>query len=292
MSISNKLACDITDSDIAKGSLKRFNGGGAGSGIYKTTNGGKSWQELTNGIPEGDKGRIGLAVSRTNPKVLYAVVEHAEESGVYRSKNKGKSWKKVNKLNPRPMYYSEIFVDPEDQDRVYVLGTEFYMRDNGGQTFRQMPTRPTYDVGIHSDYHALWLDPNNPKHFYLAGDSGLHVTWDRGETYRRINNFPIGQFYAIGYDMSTPYLIYGGMQDNHSWVAPSATRRWIGIINDDWKQMGFGDGMYHQPDPTSQRYVYTNAQNGNLTRLDGVTGDRLDIQPYPPQDEKPYRFDW
>ncbi len=269
-----------------------FNGGGAGSGIYKTTNGGKSWQELTNGIPEGDKGRIGLAVSRTNPKVLYAVVEHAEESGVYRSKNKGKSWKKVNKLNPRPMYYSEIFVDPEDQDRVYVLGTEFYMSDDGGQTFRQMPTRPTYDVGIHSDHHALWIDPNNPKHFYLAGDSGLQVTWDRGETYRRINNFPIGQFYAIGYDMSTPYLIYGGMQDNHSWVAPGATRRWIGIINDDWKQMGFGDGMYHQPDPTSQRYVYTNAQNGNLTRLDGVTGDRLDIQPHPPQDEKPYRFDW
>ena len=269
-----------------------FNGGGPGSGIYKTTNGGKSWRELTEGIPEGDKGRIGLAVSRTNSKVVYAIIEHAKESGVYRSDNKGKSWKKVNELNPRPMYYSEIFVDPTDKDRVYVLGTEFYMSADGGQTFRQMPTRPTYDVGVHSDHHTLWINPNNPEHFYLAGDAGLHESWDRGETYHRINNFPIGQFYAIGFDMSDPYLIYGGMQDNHSWVGANATRRWIGIINDDWKQMGFGDGMYHQPDPTSQRYVYTNAQNGNLTRLDGVTGDRLDIQPFPPEDEKPYRFDW
>jgi len=269
-----------------------FNGGGPGSGIYKTTNGGKSWQELTKGLPQGDKGRIGLAISRTNPKVVYALIQHAKESGVYRSNNKGKSWKKVNQLNPRPMYYSEILVDPTDENRVYVLGTEFYMSADGGNTFRQIPTRPTYDVGIHSDHHSLWIDPNNPEHFYLAGDAGLHESWDRGETYSRINNFPIGQFYAIGVDMSEPYLIYGGMQDNHSWVAPSATRRWIGIIDDDWKQMGFGDGMYHQPDPTSQRYVYTNAQNGSLTRLDGITGDRLDIQPYPPEGEKPYRFDW
>lgn len=269
-----------------------FNGGGPGSGIWKTTNGGKKWQKLSNGIPEGDKGRIGLAIARSNTNVVYAIIEHAKESGVYRSDNKGKSWQKVNKLNPRPMYYSHIFVDPTDENRIYVLATEFFMSEDGGKTFRQMPTRPTYDVGVHSDHHSLWINPNNPMHFYLAGDAGLHESWDRGETYRHINNFPIGQFYAIGFDMSTPYQIYGGMQDNHSWVGPSATRRWIGIINDDWKQMGFGDGMYHQPDPTSSRFVYTNAQNGNLTRLDGRTGDRLDIQPYPKQGEKPYRFDW
>ncbi|MCG8606295.1 hypothetical protein MJD09_15090 [bacterium] len=269
-----------------------FNGGGPGSGIYKTVDGGNNWQKLTNGLPEGDKGRIGLALSKSNPSSLYAIIQHADEGGIYRSQDEGASWTKVNKLNPRPMYYSHIFVDPTDENRVYVLATSFYMSEDGGKTFRQMPTRPTYDVGVHSDFHSLWINPNNPKHFYLAGDAGLHETWDRGETYRRINNLPIGQFYAIGVDMQTPYRVWGGMQDNHSWVGPSATRRWIGIINDDWQQIGFGDGMYHQPDLTDERYVYANAQNGNLTRFDPATGDRLDIQPHPPDREKPYRFDW
>ncbi len=269
-----------------------FNGGGPGSAIYKTTDGGKTWKKLTNGIPKGDKGRIGLAVARSNPDVVYAIIEHAKEKGVYRSNDKGETWQKVNKLNPRPMYYSEIFVDPTDENRVYVLGVEFYRSDDGGKTFRQMPTRPTYDVGVHSDHHALWIDPNNPEHLLLGGDSGLYVSWDGGETFQRINNIPIGQFYAIGFDMEEPYNIYGGMQDNHSWMGPSETRRWIGIIDDDWKQIGFGDGMYQQPDPTSTRYVYVLAQNGEFNRFDALTGDRLDIRPYPPEGEKPYRFDW
>lgn len=269
-----------------------FNGGGPGSGIYKTTNGGRSWQELTSGIPEGDKGRIGLALAQTNARVLYATIQHANESGIYRSVNGGMTWTKVNDLNPRPMYYSHIYVDPTDENCVYVLGVEFYMSEDGGHTFRQMPTRPVYDVGVHSDHHTLWIDPANTEHFYLAGDAGLHETWDRGETYNHLNNFPIGQFYAIGVDMRKPYFVYGGMQDTHSWLGPSATRRWIGIVNDDWWQIGFGDGMYHQPDPTNHRFVYSNAQNGNLTRLDAETGDILDIRPYPPGGEKAYRFDW
>ncbi len=269
-----------------------FNGGGPGSGIYKTTDGGKTWNKLTEGLPEGDKGRIGLAIASTNPKVIYATIQHAKESGVYRSQDSGKTWNKVNKLNPRPMYYSHIFVDPTDENRVYILATTFYMSEDGGKMFREMPIRPTYDVGVHSDHHTMWINPGNPKHFFLAGDAGLHETWDRGETFRRINNFPIGQFYAIGFDMRVPYRIYGGMQDNHSWMGPSSTRRWMGIINDDWKQIGFGDGMYQQPDLTSHRYVYSNSQNGSLSRIDAETGDRLDIRPYPPADEKPYRFDW
>lgn len=269
-----------------------FNGGGPGSGIYKTTDGGETWDELANGIPDGDKGRIGLAIAETDPNTLYATIEHADSSGTYRTTDAGQSWKRVNDLNPRPMYYSHIFVDPTDEDRVYILATEFYMSKDGGKTFRQMPTRPTYDVGVHSDHHTMWISPSNPEHFYLAGDAGLHESWDRGETYHRMNNIPIGQFYAIGLDMRDPYYIYGGMQDNHSWMGPNATRRWIGIINDDWSQIGFGDGMYHRPDPTNYRYVYSNAQNGEITRLDPKTGDLLDIRPRTNDEDEEYRFDW
>jgi photosystem II stability/assembly factor-like uncharacterized protein len=268
-----------------------FNGGGPGSGIYKTTDGGATWTELTNGIPEGDKGRIGLAIAETNPDVLYATIEHAEEDGTFRSRDAGQTWTKVNELNPRPMYYSHIYVDPTNEERVYVLSYEPYLSEDGGDTFRRLPARKTYDVGVHSDHHAMWINPNNPEHFYLVGDAGLHETFDRGQTYKRINNLPIGQFYAIGIDMRDPYYIYGGMQDNHSWMGPSETRRWIGIINDDWSQIGFGDGTYMQPDPTSHRYVYVGSQNGGLVRLDAETGDHLDVEPLPPEGDD-YRFDW
>ena len=269
-----------------------FNGGGPGSGIYKTTDGGTSWRRLESGVPEGDLGRIGLAIAATNPQVLNATIQHATESGTYRSVNGGEAWARVDTINPRPMYYSHVYIDPTNADRVYVLATSFYKSEDGGRGLEMMPTRPTYDVGVHSDFHTLWIDPGDSRHFYLAGDAGLHETWDRGMTYIRINNFPIGQFYGVGVDMRDPYWIYGGMQDNHSWMGPSRTRHWIGIINDDWWQIGFGDGMYQQPDPTTYRYVYSNAQNGNLQRVDPETGDRLEITPHPPAGDSAYRFDW
>ena len=269
-----------------------FNGGGPGSGIYKTIDGGRTWRELTNGIPAGDKGRIGLAIAETDPMVLSALIEHASEGGTYRSKDGGVTWEKVNRLNQRPMYYSHIYIDPTNENRVYSAATSFYKSEDGGRNFRTMPTRPTYDVGVHSDFHTMWIDPNDSRHFYLAGDAGLHETWDRGETFIRINNLPIGQFYGIGVDMRDPYYIYGGMQDNHSWLGPSRTRSWIGIINDEWRQIGFGDGMYHQADSSNYRFVYGAAQNGVIVRLDPLTGDHLDIRPEPPDGEPSYRFDW
>jgi photosystem II stability/assembly factor-like uncharacterized protein len=269
-----------------------FNGGGPGSGIYKTTNGGRSWRELTNGIPGGDKGRIGLAIAKTNPQILNATIEHASEGGSYRTEDGGANWERVNELNQRPMYYSEVFIDPTNENRVYELATSFYKSEDGGHTFRNMPIRPTYDVGVHSDFHGLWIDPTNPEHFYLAGDAGLYESWDGGTTFIRINNIPIAQFYAIGADNREPYFIYGGLQDNHSWMGPSATRHWIGIINDDWRQIGFGDGMYHQPDPTDHRFEYGTAQNGSIVRLNTETGDLLDVRPYPPEGEPDYRWDW
>jgi hypothetical protein len=268
-----------------------FNGGGPGSGIYKTTDGGKTWNELTGGLPPGEKGRIGLAASKTRSNIIYATIEQADSSGFYRSGNGGRTWKRVNKLNPRPMYYSHIFVDPNNDDIVYMLATEFYRTKDAGKTFYQMPTRPTYDVGVHSDHHTLWINPNNSNHFFLAGDAGLHESWDGGVAYNRLNNIPIGQFYGIGADMEVPYNIYGGMQDNHSWMGPSATRHWLGILADDWKQVGFGDGMYQQPDPESS-LLYNASQNGNIIRVDRKTGNMQGLKPFPSDSKEKYRFDW
>ena len=268
-----------------------FNGGGPGSGIYKTTDGGENWRELTNGLPEGDKGRIGIAISESNPRILNALVQHDTESGGYRSEDGGESWEKVSDQNIRPMYYSHVFIDPTNEDRIYTLATTAYRSEDGGRSFTEIAERPTYDVGVHADHHTMWIDPADPEHFYLAGDAGLHETYDMGVTFRRIHNLPIGQFYGITVDNRDPYWIYGGMQDNHSWMGPSATRSWEGIVDDDWRQTGFGDGMYQQADPDG-RTIYINSQNGGWTRFDNVTGDMMSLRLSAPEGEESYRWDW
>ena len=269
-----------------------FNGGGPGSAIHRSTDGGDNWEELTEGIPAGDKGRIGLAISRSNPMVLNALIEHTEDTGTFRSTDGGDTWEKMSDLNGRPMYYSHIYIDPNDENVVYTLATSSYRSRDGGRTWEDISARPTYDVGVHADMHTMWIDPSDPEHFYLAGDAGLHETYDGGINYRRINNIPIAQFYAIGVDMREPYWVHGGLQDNHSFAGPSRTRRWAGILNDDWRQTGFGDGMYQQPDPHDPRYVYVNSNGGGYVRVDADTGDQLDIRPQPPEGEERYRFDW
>ena len=268
-----------------------FNGGGPGSGVYKTTDGGDNWRELTNGLPAGDKGRIGIAIAATNPQILNILVQHPTDSGGYRSEDGGESWEKVSDQNIRPMYYSHIFIDPTNEDRVYTLATSSHRSEDGGRTFVEIAERPTYDVGVHADHHTMWIDPGNPEHFYLAGDAGLNETYDRGVTFRRIHNIPIGQFYGITVDNRDPYWIYGGMQDNHSWMGPSATRSWEGIVDDEWRQSGFGDGMYQQADPDG-RTIYVNAQNGSWTRFDNRTGDMMSLRLSAPEGEDPYRWDW
>lgn len=270
-----------------------FNGGGPGSGIYKTIDGGANWNELEGGLPPGDKGRIGIAISDSNPRVLNALIEHADRSlqGTYRTENGGLTWERVNALNGRPMYYSHIFIDPNDEDRVYELATDSYVSRDGGRTFSGIARRPTYDVGVHADHHTLWIDPNDSEHLYLAGDAGLHESYDGGVNFRRLNNFPIAQFYALGVDMRDPYWVYGGLQDNHSFMGPSQTRRWAGILNDDWMQSGFGDGMYWAADPRDARYSYGSSNGGNYFRFDTNTGDIVDVSPIEPPGEN-YRFDW
>lgn len=270
-----------------------FNGGGPGSAIYKTTDGGSTWQKLANGLPEGDKGRIGLAIAQTYPRMLLATVEHPTAGGTYRTEDGGETWVRANTTNPRPMYYSKVFIDPTNERRAYILGVEVFRSDDGGRSFRELPNSPTYDVGLKTDHHALWIDPRDPKWLYLAGDGGLHVSSDMGENWRRVNNFPIGQFYAIAADDRDPYWVYGGLQDNHSFMGPSATRHWLGIVNADWRQVGFSDGAYQQPDPFNPRWLFSSSTGMNLQRVDINTGDRLPIRPaLPPGDTGSVRFDW
>jgi photosystem II stability/assembly factor-like uncharacterized protein len=269
-----------------------FNGGGPGSGIYRSTDGGRTWARLSAGLPAGPMGRIGLATSVRSGGLVYAVVEHATLGGIYRSTDAGEHWTRMSGMNSRPAYYSALYVDPTDDARLYLLTRWFYTSDDAGATWRTLPTEPTYDVGLKGDYHAMWIDPTDSRHFYLAGDGGLYQTWDRGATYIRINNIPIGQFYGIGLDDRSPYWIYGGMQDNHSWEVPSATRHYLGITPGDWREIGFNDGIEQDVDADGPRYVYSNAVEGDLTLVDAFTGDRREIRPEAAPGQPPLRWEW
>jgi photosystem II stability/assembly factor-like uncharacterized protein len=268
-----------------------FNGGGPGSAIWKSTNGGTTWTRLENGVPSDDKGRIGLSIARSRPDVLVATIEHPSAGGTYRTEDAGATWKRLSGTNPRPMYYSKPSIDPTNDQRVWMMGVQPAKSEDGGNTFEPMPNSPTYDLGLKDDHHALWIDPTNPRHILLGGDGGLHESWDLGYTYARINNFSIGQFYRIAVDDRDPYWIYGGMQDAHSWMGPSATNHWMGILNSDWVQIGFSDGTGHAVGKEGARHVYSTSSGGSITRVDAITGDRYTIQPMAPSGES-YRFDW
>ena len=270
-----------------------FNGGGPDGGIFRTTDGGDTWERLEHGLPSGSVGRIGLEIAGSDPLSVFALVEHATESGLYRSRDRGASWERISDLNPRPMYYSHVEVDPTDIRRVYVLGSQFHLSDDGGRTFRtNRDMTPTYDIGVHGDHHALWIDPDAPEHLLLGNDGGIYESWDRAVTWRKINNIPLTQFYAISLDMETPYNIYGGAQDTHSWVGPSATRNQAGILNSDWRQTNFGDGMDQEAVPREPGIALASSQNGNPVRIDTATGNRTTVRPFPDEDEDRYRFHW
>ncbi|HXV62484.1 MAG TPA: hypothetical protein VEK15_17420 [Vicinamibacteria bacterium] len=264
-----------------------FNGGGPGSAIHKTTDGGRSWDKLTEGLPEGPMGRIGLDIYRKNPNVLYARIEHPEAGGVYRTDDAGASWSKLSSLNPRPMYFSQIRIDPIDDSRIYVLGTRLHVSDDGGRTF--------HDEGaarIHVDFHAMWINPANPDHVLLGGDGGVGISYDRSETYVWLDNMPLGQFYHVSYDMNAPYFVCGGLQDNNTWCGPSQVRSRDGIANDDWFIIGGGDGFVALADPDNPRVLYAESQNGRMNRVDRVTNERQSIRPEPEEGEPELRWNW
>jgi photosystem II stability/assembly factor-like uncharacterized protein len=263
-----------------------FNGGGPGSGIYRTENGGATWTKLAAGLPRADKGRIGLDLFRGDGRIVYATVEApGRESGVYRSVNRGDSWEQLTALNPRPMYFSQIRVDPKDRDRVYLLGSNrgFYVSDDGGRNFRDVFST------VHSEDHALWIDPDDTNHLIVGGDGGVSISWDRGATWLFRDNLPVSQFYEISVDMQDPYTICGGLQDNGHWCVPSATRLRTGISNRDAFNIGGGDGFYARIDPGDARTVVIESQEGRANRVDLATLERQSIQPLYPNPDAPSR---
>jgi len=263
-----------------------FNGGGPGSGLYGTTDGGETWARLTNGLPSGNTGRIGIDIFRSNPNVVYAVIEH-KQGGIFRSEDKGVSWKKMSSTNPRPMYYSKIRIDPNNDQRVWVLGASMYVSEDGGKSFST-----NYVRGVHSDHHAMWINPSDSNHMVLGSDGGIYFSYDRGKTWDFVNTLPLGQFYEIGFDMRNPYYVYGGLQDNGTWGGPSSTLNRIGVSNEDWVRIGGGDGFYTQVDPEDNNTIYAESQNGNLYRFDVRSGESKTIRPEPNDEKERYRFNW
>ncbi len=263
-----------------------MNGGGPNSGLWKTTDAGRTWTRLTTGLPEGSIGRSGLDVYRANPNIVYARIEHPTQGGVYRSDDAGTSWRKMGATNPRPMYFGVIKVDPKNDLRVYVPGLTVLVSDDGGKTFRSMEEK------IHVDYHAMWIDPSDPEHLMIGGDGGVGISYDRGAKWMWLPHLPVGQFYHIGFDMQTPYNICGGLQDNNTWCGPSQVRSKDGSANDNWFVAQGGDGFVGLIDPTNHRIIYAESQDGYIVRTDRVTNERKSIRPEAPTGQPALRWNW
>jgi photosystem II stability/assembly factor-like uncharacterized protein len=291
---------------------------GLGAGLYKTSDGGKTWTRLTRGLPGRLLGRCGLAVSRKDPRIVYAVVQTdrssvsktgqgpnlrkrvvtdaagrkflvdftPDDGGVFRSADGGRTWAFVNSLCPRPFYYGQIRIDPNDPRRVYVLGVSFFASADGGRTF----TTPLAGKKVHNDHHALWINPKDSSHLVLGNDGGLYLSHDRGARWGHVKAMPLGQFYGIAVDLRRPYRVYGGLQDNGTWGGPSATRGSAGITLDDWKKILIGDGYQCQVDPTDPDTVYCEMQYGRPHRINVRTGGMKAIQPT--SRGAAYRFNW
>jgi len=269
-----------------------MNGGGPGSTIWKSTDAGQTWAKVEAGLPSGPKGRIGLAIYRANPNVLYATVEHPAESGVYRTDNAGGNWRKLSDTNPRPMYFSQIRIDPLSDSRIYVLGVSLHVSDDGGRTFRGDGAER-----IHVDHHAMWINPKDPRHIIIGNDGGVSISHDKSQTWVWLPNVLGAQAYHVEFDMQTPYHVCAGLQDNNTWCGPSAVRTNSGIHNDNWYVISGGDGFQPLMDPTDARIVYAESQDGRMSRTDRLTNERTTVRPEPAE-SKPgeaattYRFNW
>jgi photosystem II stability/assembly factor-like uncharacterized protein len=324
---ANELVMSATDPNILFASTYQrrrtaccMNGGGPGSALWKSIDGGETWTKVTGtGFPTGPLGRIAVDVFRQSPNIVYATVEGpaptaqraaaatenmnpapapagrgvvAGVSGLYKSNDGGATWTKQSNTNARPMYFSQLRIDPVNPERIYMGGVGLHLSVDGGRTFETDAALVTHD-----DVHGIWIDPKNPDHVIIGNDGGLATSYDMSRTWQFIENVPVGLFYHVGFDMETPYNVCGGMQDNYDWCGPSASRMNRGIFNYDWFQILGGDGFVAIPDLRDSRIIYTESQDGNMVRRNKVTGESKSIRPTPQNvgnatAGEAYRFHW
>jgi len=266
-----------------------FNSGGKGSALYKSIDGGKTWEKLTKDLPEGKLGRIAIAVSPLNPNIVYALIE-AKKTAFYRSKDKGESWENMNEtqiIASRPFYFANIIADPIDTNRIYKADFYLLTSKNGGKNFNL----PTVEGGrYHGDVHAIYVSPKDNNLIYIGTDGGLYISKDKGNTWSMVRNLPISQFYHVSADMQYPYNVYGGLQDNGTWFGPSKSPG--GINNNDWKSVGFGDGFCAYADPEDANIVFWQYQGGEIAKAYLKTNEFKSIKPYKTKDIEDLRFGW
>jgi photosystem II stability/assembly factor-like uncharacterized protein len=285
-----------------------FRSGGPEGGIYRSRNGGRTWTKLTEGLP-AQTGRIGIGIHHRDPKIVMAVIESDEGGwiggpfnnrlrggGVFRTDDGGDTWTRVSDFNPRAFYFSRIKIDPEDDQRVYLLGWGLYVSDDGGRAWRAGTAKVP-----HVDFQSMVVDPGDTDHLLVGTDGGLYVSWDRGETWDFHNHLPVGQFYNVAVDMSDPYRVGGGLQDNGSWIGPSETltqskESYMGrdgaITNHDWQFVLDGDGFHVAFDPADPNIVYAESQGGWIRRIHLDTGETRTLRPSPKEGEPRFRFNW
>lgn len=265
-----------------------FESGGKGSALYKSVDGGKTWKKTSTGLPQGDLGRIALAIAPSKPSNLFAIVE-SKETGLYLSTDSGETWKQqsaTSNVTARPFYFSTLVVDPKDEKRVYRPALSFSISSDGGHSF----VEPGYGSGTHPDHHALWINPSNTSQMYLGTDGGVYISYDKGNHWTMLKNLPVSQIYHVSTDLQTPYNVYIGLQDNGTWKAPS--RKGGGVRNGDWMELFGGDGFWVQPDDKDPNIVYLEYQGGNMNRVDIKSNEWQDIQPYPAAGEAKLRWNW
>ncbi len=293
----NEVVMDPRDPDVLYASsyqrrrhIWTLINGGPESGIWKSTDAGATWVELTSGLPEVDMGKIGLAMSPADPDVIYAIIEaQRDEGGIFKTTDRGASWSKVSDYMSRsPQYYNELVADPVDVDTVYSMDTWLHRTVDGGKTWTKVGEKYK-----HVDNHAMWINPSDTDHFVIGCDGGLYLSYDRGATWSFAANLPITQFYRVSVDNSRPfYYVYGGTQDNNSMGGPHRTLNSSGIANEDWFVTVGGDGYETVVDPTDPNIVYSQWQYGGLVRYDRASGEIMDIQPQEEPGEPAHRWNW
>ena len=273
-----------------------FKSGGPGSGLYISYDGGENWSKRTekDGLPKGELGRIGIGIAKNKTNIIYALIE-SKKNALYKSEDGGFKWKKINDkrgIGNRPFYYSDIEVDPENENRVYSIFTYVNVSQDGGKNFSQLMPAYGVDNGVHPDHHAWWIHPEDGSFMIDGNDGGLNITRDGGKTWRFVGNIPVAQFYHISVDNEFPYNVYGGMQDNGSWRGPSYVWKTQGIRNSYWQEIAFGDGFDVVPDLDDSRYGYAMSQQGYVSRYDWITGNNYIVRPTHVDPKINLRFNW